>query len=268
MKKSIFTPLAIPLILLSMVLFSFSYVQPVAFGTKVENLAYQEGEVLKYRIHYGVINAGVVNMQVSQPIEINKRKAYNLKIEGETLKSFDWAFKVRDKFESWVDVESLTPLRYSKTVREDNYFHQDIAIYNHDEQFLKNKKGQLAITKYTQDLASAIYYLRTLDYSDKNKGTSYPIDVYMDNEIHHLQVKYVGKETINSDLGKIRCIKLKPELVVDRVFKHKDAMTVWVTDDLNHIPVRIQTDIRVGSLKVDLKHYENLKNPLTSLVKK
>ena len=56
--------------------------------------------------------------------------------------------------------------------------------------------------------------------------------------------------------------------MVDRVFKNKDAMTVWVTDDLNHIPVRIQTDIRVGSLKVDLKQYENLKNPLTSLVKK
>jgi hypothetical protein len=118
MRISIFAPLAIPLILLSMVLFSFSYIQPVAFGTKVENLAYQEGEILKYRIHYGVVNAGVVNMQVSQPLEINKRKAYNLKIEGETLKSFDWAFKVRDKFESWVDAESLTPLRYSKTVRE------------------------------------------------------------------------------------------------------------------------------------------------------
>jgi hypothetical protein len=66
----------------------------------------------------------------------------------------------------------------------------------------------------------------------------------------------------------VRCFKIKPQLVVDRVFKSTDAMTVWVTDDENKVPVRIQTEIRVGSLKVDLVKYQNLKNPMTSLVAK
>jgi hypothetical protein len=57
-------------------------------------------------------------------------------------------------------------------------------------------------------------------------------------------------------------------LVVDRVFKSTDAMTVWVTDDENKVPIRIQTEIRVGSLKVDLVKYQNLRNPMTSMVAK
>jgi hypothetical protein len=56
-------------------------------------------------------------------------------------------------------------------------------------------------------------------------------------------------------------------LVVDRVFKDEDDMTVWVTDDANRVPVRVQTDIWVGSLKVDLVNYKNLRNSFTSKVK-
>ena len=241
--------------------------QPKKELRKIENNAYQAGEVLNYRIHYGIINAGKVSMSVSEPITINDRAAYNLKVEGETLKSFDWAYKVRDKYESWVDAESHAPVKYAKTLRENSYYNQDIAIYNHQEKWLKNKQGVLSIPQYTQDIASAIYYLRTFNYSDAKVGTVYPIDVYIDNKVYNLNVKYVGKEVIKSDIGKIRCFKLKPMLVVDRVFKNADAMTVWVTDDDNKIPVRIQTDIRVGSLKVDLVSHQNLKNNLSSLVK-
>lgn len=234
---------------------------------KIENNAYQSGEILNFRIHYGIINAGTVSMTVSEPLVINDKNAYNLKIEGETLKSFDWAYKVRDKFESWIDVESHAPMRYAKTVRENKYFNQDIAIYNHAEKWLKNKQGQMTIPQYTQDIASAIYYMRTLNYKDAKLNATFPIDVYIDNKVYNLNIKYVGKEIVNTDIGKLRCFKLKPQLVVDRVFKKADAMTVWVTDDDNKIPVRIQTDISVGSLKVDITKTQNLKNAMACSVK-
>ena len=74
----------------------------------------------------------------------------------------------------------------------------------------------------------------------------------------------MGKEVIKSDIGKIRCIKLRPQLVIDRVFKDEDDMTIWVSDDANKIPVRVQADIYVGSLKVDLSSYSGLKNSFDS----
>lgn len=230
--------------------------------------AFQAKEQLTYRIHYGIINAGTVDMSVSKAMNIQNRKAYNFKIEGRTNTSFNWLYKVRDKFESWVDASNHTPLRYAKTVRENDYYHQDIAIYNHQENYLRNKEGKVSITKNTQDLASAIYFLRQLDFNNKPINHSYPMDIYIDNDIYNLEVTYKGKETIQTDLGKIRCIKLQPEMVVDRVFKDKDAVTVWVSDDKNHIPVRIEAEIYVGSLKVDITDYKNLKNPFSSKINK
>ena len=144
MKKSL--TLALVALIFLTTLPAFKQATTVVLGRKINNLAYQPGETLKYRIHYGAINAGVVSMTVSPtPTIINGKTAYNLRVEGETVKSFDWAYKVRDKFESWVDQESQAPLRYAKTVRENNYFHQDVAIYDHDNRKLRNKQGELAI---------------------------------------------------------------------------------------------------------------------------
>lgn len=254
-------------IFLGLSLPAFKQSQNVVLGRKIVNNAYQPGENLKYRIHYGAINAGVVSMSVSPtPTNISGKTTYNLRVEGETVKSFDWAYKVRDKFESWVDQESQAPLRYAKTVRENSYFFQDVAIYDHDNKKLRNKKGEITIPQYTQDIASAIYYLRNLDYANATVGKQYPVDVYIDNQVYSLPITYKGKEVIKTDLGKIRCIKIKPKLVVDRVFKHADALTVWVSDDENHIPVRIEGQIYVGSIKVDLMQTQNLKNAFSSKV--
>ncbi|MDG1098167.1 MAG: DUF3108 domain-containing protein [Bacteroidia bacterium] len=235
----------------------------------VKNTAFKEGEKLTFRVHYGFINAAKVTMNVDgSKSTVNKRKVYKTTVDGRTFKSFDWAFKVRDKFESWVDARSLAPLRYAKSVREDDYTDKDYAIFMHGNKKLKNTEGILNIPSYTQDIASALYYARNLDLQHAKKGDSYPINIYLDNTIYKLSFKVTGKEIIRSDIGKVRCIKLQPKLVVDRVFKGDDDMTIWVTDDANKIPIRIKSALKVGSIKVDLTKYSGLKNNFSSMVKK
>ena len=235
---------------------------------KVSNGAFKAGEKLTYRAHYGLINAATITMAVdANTTKIGARNAYGIKVEGETLKSFDWAYKVRDKFQSWVDDESMAPLRYAKTVRENKYFDEDLAIYMHDKKKLRNTDGEMTIPEYTQDIASALYYARNLDLKNAKVNQVFPMDVYLDNTVYNLNFTYLGKETIKTDLGKVKCYKLRPKLVVDRVFKNADAMTVWVSEDDNKIPVRVQAEIYVGSVKVDITGYENLKNSFTALVK-
>jgi hypothetical protein len=236
---------------------------------KLSNTAFKAGENLKFRAHYGVIHAANVTMTVDAALSnIGGRNAYSVRVEGETLKSFDWAYKVRDKFQSWVDQESLAPLRYAKTVRENKYFDEDVAIYMHDKKKMRNTDGEIAIPTYTQDIASALFYARNLDFSKATLNQAFPIDIYLDNKVYNLNFTYLGKETISTDLGKVKCIKLRPKLVVDRVFKSTNDMTVWISDDLNKIPIRVQTAIKVGYIKLDITHYENLKNAFTALEKK
>lgn len=235
---------------------------------KLSNNAFRVGEKLKFRVHYGLINAATISMAVDQSTTINNRSAYAVRVEGETLKSFDWAYKVRDKFQSWVDAEALAPLRYAKTVRENKYFDEDIAIYMHDKKKMRNSDGELTMPAYTQDIASALFYARNLNFSNAYVNQVFPIDIYLDNKIYNLNFTYLGKETLSTDIGKVKCIKLRPKLVVDRVFKSSNDMTVWVSDDANHIPIRVQSAIKVGSLKVDITGYEGLKNTFTALEKK
>jgi len=235
---------------------------------KMTNSAFKAGEKLTFRAHYGLVNAATITMSIEAATsKISNRTAYQMKVEGETLKSFDWVYKVRDKFQSWVDNESLAPLRYAKTVRENKYFDEDLAIYMHDKKKLRNTDGEMTIPTYTQDIASALYYARNLDLKNATVNQKFPIDIYLDNKVYNLNFTYLGKETIKTDLGKVKCIKLRPKLVVDRVFKGTNDMTVWISDDENKIPIRVQTEIQVGSVKVDITGYSNLKNDFTALVK-
>jgi hypothetical protein len=236
---------------------------------KMPNTAFAAGEKLTYRAHYGFINAARITMSVDATIHtVNNRKTFLVKTEGETLKSFDWMYKVRDKFESYLDQESMAPLRYSMAKRENKYSAVDAVLYFHDQKKLRNLKGEMTMPVYTQDIASALYYARNLNFATATIGQIFPIDVYMDNQVYNLQFKFMGRETISTDIGKVRCIKLQPKLVVDRVFKSDSDMTIWVSDDKNKIPIRVESAIQVGSVKVDITAYENLLNPFESLIKK
>jgi hypothetical protein len=239
------------------------------------NQAFQSGEILTYRVHYGLVNAAVITMAVKsdsetfdRPSELVGRKAFHIMAEGNTIKAFDWAFKVRDRYDSWVDEESLCPLKYTKQVQENKYKDHDLVYFRHPSGKLNARKGALDMKPFTQDIISALYYARTIDFASANVGDSFPLSVYLDYEIYNLDFKYMGIETIKSDLGKIKCYKIRPRLVVDRVFNTEEDMTIWVSADKNKIPVRVQTNIKVGSLKVDITSFEGLKNPFSSLQKK
>jgi hypothetical protein len=80
-----------------------------------------------------------------------------------------------------------------------------------------------------------------------------------------LYIKYLGKETVKTKYGKFRAIKFKPLLIKGTIFEGGEKMTVWVSDDPNHIPLRIESPISVGSVKVDMMQYKNLRYPLSSM---
>jgi hypothetical protein len=236
---------------------------------KMSNSAFTFNEKLSYRVHYGVINAATIDLSVGAAfVEKSERKCYNIQADGRTLKSFDWAYKVRDRFETYIDNEAMAPITYNKNVQEDKYTDNDLVVFKHPKKKLYGVKGILDMPVYTHDIISALYYVRNLDFSKAKIGDKYPIDVYLDNKIYNLGFKYAGKETISTDIGKVKCLKFVPTLVVDRVFKDQDDMTVWVSDDENKIPIRVKAKIMVGSVKVDITSYSGLKNEFKALIKK
>ncbi|MFM9943969.1 MAG: DUF3108 domain-containing protein [Bacteroidia bacterium] len=234
----------------------------------LSNTAFTYGEELNYRVHYGIINAAKIKLRVDEtPVEVHDRQTYHLIADGKTLSTFDWMFKVRDRFESYMDLEYMAPVKYFKSVKEDSYSDIDLVFFDHDKKRIKGKKKNMDCPAYVQDIIGALYYARTIDFASAAKGQKYPLDIYLDQEIYNLEFTYLGKETIKSDIGKVKCIKIKPKAVADRVFSDDEAITLWVSDDENKIPIRVEADLAVGSLKVDLTSYSGLKNSFTAKVK-
>ena len=230
---------------------------------KIENNAWTFGENLEYRVHYGLINAGKITLKVENGLrELQQRKAYHVNAEGFSVSGFDWIFKVRDHFETFIDDKAIVPLQFQKRMEEGDYKDTDFAIFSHAKKKVFAKKGTVEVPANVQDVVSAIYYARTLDVKNAKPGQVFPIQVYLDGEVFMLGIKYLGRETINTDVGSIRAIKIQPMVVADRVFSDKDGLMLWVSDDENKVPLRVEAELLVGSLKVDLIKHSGLKHPI------
>lgn len=228
---------------------------------KLNNSAFTAGETIEFRIHYGIVTAGYGSIKVLPYTEkLRGREVYHIIGKGKSASSFDWFFKVRDEYHSYLDINALAPIKYSKDQHEGSFNDRDEATFDHEKKVVNSVKGKFTMPEYTQDVISLLYYARSLNVKSAPIGTSFPITFYLDKEITTISLKIVGRENISTDLGSFHAIKIRPQVIADRVFKDQDAMTLWVTDDNNLLPLRIQADLAVGSIKADIVKYSNLKN--------
>lgn len=241
----------------------FSFRTPPPELRKESNKAFKRGEKLTYRIHYGLINAGEATLEVKEDSTIiGKRKTLHLVGRGRSLGAFNWFFKVKDKYESYLDEESLMPWLFVRNVEEGNYKINRTVMFNQYKKKAVVDDSTYKVPEYCQDLLSAFYYARTLDLQNLNVNDTVRINTFFDFENYPLMIKYVGKDTLDSDIGDIKCLKFKPLLQVGRVFKEEEDMTVWISDDPNKVPVRVQANVVVGSIKMDLSKSEGLVSQL------
>jgi hypothetical protein len=111
-----------------------------------------------------------------------------------------------------------------------------------------------------------MYYSRNIDFNKYKPGDKIPFTIFLDNEVYNMYIRYQGKQTVKTRYGKFRAIVFKPLLVKGTLFEGGEKMTVYVSDDANKLPLRIESPLLVGSVKVDLMSYQNLRFPLTSLI--
>jgi hypothetical protein len=266
MKKNIRIALAaIVACLFSFVLFSAASAPGVRTAS---NSAFTYGEKITYKVRYNLyfnVNVGEVSFEIAPNAEkIAGNNCYHVIASGKTYGFYDPVYKVRDKYETYIETSSMLPVVFIRDVQEGKFKFNEYVVFNQSKNLAKSKKRTQTVPEFTQDVVSSIDYARTLDFSNAKIGDKYYMHTFIDDSAYHCGVQYAGKEVIKTDLGSIRCIKLKPILIVDRMFKSQDGMTLWVTDDNNHIPVRIESGISVGKIRADLDSYSGLKNPMTS----
>lgn len=240
---------------------------PVKQLPVVNNDAFKRGELLTFRMHYGIIEAGIATLGITDEAkEIAGRKTFHVIGLGESRGTFDLFYKVRDRYETYIDDQSIVPWVFLRHVNEGGYKIDQSYVFNHySEKVNVGNNEMYNIEPNMQDMLSAFYSARNLDLGGAKPGETYSINCFMDKEVWPMKVKFIGRETITTALGTFKCLKYRPVVQKGRVFKHEEDLNIWITDDKNHIPILGQADVLVGSIKAELKSYKGLANPVAKL---
>jgi len=233
------------------------------------NQAFQAGESITFKVYYtlaGVyIAAGEATFTVALE-ELGGKSVYHVTGAGKNYSFLDNFFKVRDKYESYIDTATLQPLKFIRNVSEGSYRKYENVSFNKTAHTAITNSGVFKTPDCIQDVLSTMYYARNIDFDKMKPGDKIPFSMFLDNQVYDLYIRYVGKETIKTKYGKFRAIKIKPLLIKGTIFEGGEKMTVWISDDANHIPVRVESPISVGSVKVDMMDFKNRRTPMNSLI--
>ncbi len=236
------------------------------------NNAWQAGEELVYRIYYNWnfvwLKAGEVTFNVSDAGD-----QYQFVATGRTYKSYEWFYKVRDRYESKVDKQTLLPTVASREIKEGGYRLYDEIHFDQSNLKAYSNRGRTKeetrrinydLSGCMHDLLSITYWARNVDYTKLKKNDRVPVKILLDKEEWELNVKYHGTENNKKvkKLGRFNTVSFSPELIEGDVFKESDDMKVWATNDKNRIPLLIESDLKVGKIMVVLKSHKNLKHPM------
>jgi hypothetical protein len=229
--------------------------------------AFKVGEELNYRVHYGLIEAGVATIQVKKQTTLGGVSVYHLLGTGRSIGITEWLFKTRDVYQSYVDTKTLLPLRFIRDVNEGGYIIKRDITFDRDNNTAKDaelKKDTIfTLPANVHDIFSAFYYARNLNVANIQPGDIIELPVFLDHEIFPFKIKFVGRDMVKTKFGKIKCLKFVPVVQKGRVFEDEDDMHLWISDDNMHVPIRIKSELLVGSIKIDLESYSGLAGQLT-----
>jgi hypothetical protein len=237
---------------------------PINYGPK---------ESFDFRVHYGFITAGEARIEVSdQYYLINNKICMKATCTGRSSGSFDLVLRIRDVWTTYIDTVSKVSQKSTRNIEEGKYRLKEVVQFNYpankaivDWENRHKKKGheEYTITGDLQDIVSGAYYLRVVDYDKLKPGDIMEVNSFLEDQVYSLKIRYKGKEVIKTDFGKISAIKLAPIMPENGLFEGENSIRVWLSDDKNRLPLKIQADMFVGAVEIDLKGYKNLKYPIS-----
>lgn len=245
---------------------------PQAPYRDMPNFSFDVGEKLEYRVHYGMLNAATATMVVADQIKIrNKRPCYKIDVYGRSVGVFDMITRINDNWGTYVDTAAIIPHRFYRNIEEGRYRKYEIVDFDHqndlattitlDKQTKEPRETKKsAVPDNVQDMVSGYYFIRTLDFSNIKEGTVISVDAFFDEERYDFKIKYLGKQSLRTRLGKFRTLVLQPVMPNNKLFSGENAITVWLSDDSNKIPLKIKANMVVGAVEIDIKKISGARN--------
>ena len=234
--------------------------------------AFKDGEWFKFRIHYGIFNASYATLEVDET-SLNNTPVFHVKGRGKSTGLLSLFFKVDDDYQTYIDKRTGKPYKFIRKINEGGYT-KDLEInFDHKDNQAhvlnreNNTRKSYSVPENVHDMLSSFYYIRNqIDSDDLKPGKEMRLNMFIDDENIDFKLVFLGREVIKTKFGKVATLKFRPYVLAGRVFKEKESLTFWVSDDKNKIPVKIEADLAVGSLDADLEAYKGLKHQFSIIM--
>ncbi len=220
------------------------------------------GEKLKFVLKWGNIPAGEATLEVLPVETINGEDAYHFVVTAETNSFVDIFFRVRDKIDSYTDLDVTRSLLYKSKQREGSYKRDILVDFDWTKQQAQysnasKKKPPLPIFLGTVDPLSALYHVRTNELQE-GVDVRRPVTDGRNNVTGTVQV--IRRETVKVPAGTFETFLIQPQTEgIGGVFqKSKNAkLYLWVTADHRRMPVKVKSKVAVGSFVGELVSVKN-----------
>jgi hypothetical protein len=229
---------------------STEIVIPDTLFRKVENRAFSVGEHLVFDIAYGMVTAGTATMSIPDTQWVENRPCLHIVTTAESSPFFSNLFKVRDRVESFIDLDGLFSWRFEKHLREGRYKANRLELYDQTLRRVFYRKDTIAAPLYVMDILCAFYYTRT---QPLEIGKTLGLDAFGDGDVYRLGVLVHRREKIRVPAGTFTCLVVEPVIQGEGIFKQKGKLTIWLTDDERRIPVLMKSKVLVGSIDCRLR---------------
>lgn len=261
------------IILLSLV---YSVIAAPSFKQKKDNAKvftngiFQQGEAITYRLHYGFMNAGSATMFIDDKLyKVNEKPCLKMAVIGKSSSAFSLIVKIRDQWISYVDTNQFLPQKGYRFIREGKFKLDETVVFDQEERVAtitqkhRDDEWKVEFPDVAYDLVSGYYFLRQIDYEHKAIGDTIVVDAVFEDKFYDFRVRFMGQEEVKTKFGKVRCYKLVPIMPENSLFSGEESIRLWMTADKNKIPVKVQADMYLGAVEIDINAFKNLLHPIS-----
>ncbi len=249
----------------------FTILFSITISSQEKTQVFKEGEWLRFKMSYsGFLKAGNATLTVDKDT-LNGKEVFHVTGKGWTTGIIKWFFKVKDDYQSYIDIETGKPYLFKRKINEGGYKKHRDTRFNYISntaliQDFKNQTDTVVPIGNVQDMLSSFYYLRNQDVSKLKPGDEIALNMFIDSQTHPFKLRFLGTEILKTRFGKVKTYRLRPLVQAGRIFKENESVTIWITADDNKIPIKLKADLAVGSLRAELDAYKGLANSFRIIV--
>ena len=226
---------------------------------------WMKGERLSYTLSWGFITAGYATLEV-KPRKDGKTEFLTFATANKTVNKF---YPVHDTVYTLVRNKGLMTDVFRKSLHEGTFHNKSLIRFDRDAKkaFLSDTVFKDAVNHYVKrsadtsvtinglehSIMSAFYLVRTLPLKE---GATSRFSAVSGEKRYELKVIIHKREKIKTDLGEFNTVKVEPVLDGDGIFKSSGRIFIWFTDDEKRLPVLMQCEIKLGSIKAELTKVE------------